>query len=63
MSKVVVSIGDKEYLSPKEACAYMGIGKNTLENWKKKGLRYIKIERKTYISKSHIDEFLREYVL
>lgn len=63
MKEATASIGEKEYLSPTEACAYMGIGKNTLENWKKKGLRYIKIERKVYISKSHIDEFLRDYVL
>lgn len=61
MSKVVVSIGDKEYLTPEETLAYLSISKGTLEKWKRMGLRFKKIERKVYYSKTQIADFLSRF--
>jgi excisionase family DNA binding protein len=58
METLMIETTDEQYLTPQEACAYLGISKATLANYVKRGLinRYEKVvPRQTLYKKSELD--------
>ncbi|AHF59503.1 helix-turn-helix domain-containing protein [Streptococcus suis] len=49
---------DNSYLNKKQACDYLGISNNTLDEWIRKGLPSIKIGKTIRFSKQAIDSWL-----
>lgn len=53
------NISSKELFTEKELCAYLGISKSTIQNYRKDGkIHFIQIKNKIYFRKSDIDTFL-----
>lgn len=46
-------------LTIKEVCEMMKISRPTLDKWKKKGLRFVKIEGKVYVSRADLNDYIR----
>lgn len=51
----------KDYMSAEELQEYFSISKNTLQKWRKAGLRFIKIGGKILFQKEDIDAFFEGY--
>lgn len=51
----------RDVLTIKEAQSYLSCSFVTLQNFEKKGLKFIKIDGKKYYEKSDIHEFLNRY--
>lgn len=49
---------DNSYLNKKQACDYLGISNNTLDEWIRKGLPMIKIGKTVRFNKQSIDAWL-----
>ena len=59
IEKQLSKIGiDSPYLNKQQACQYLGISNNTLDNWIQKGLPYIKIGKSIRFHKETIDTWL-----
>ena len=54
-------IQSKDYMTQKEALAYLNVSLNTILNWERKGLKSIKIENRKLYSKKSIQEFLAKH--
>lgn len=56
------SISSKELYNENELCAYLGISKSTIQNYRKEGkIHFIQIKNKIYFRKSDIDVFLNHH--
>lgn len=64
-SKVYSSIAEKEFLTSSEVLAYLSISPITLQKWREKGLKFIKMgdgkTDKLFYSKKSIEAFLLQY--
>lgn len=58
---VTCSIGDKEILSVREAAAWTNVSAQTLSEWRKEGLRYIRKGGFVFYLKQDIIKFLQKY--
>ena len=65
IEKQLSKIGiDSPYLNKQQACQYLGISNNTLDNWIQKGLPAIRIGKTIRFNKNEIDKWLcREVML
>lgn len=52
---------DKEYLTTKELCEWLKISPNTANNWRRKGLPYVKIGNTVRYNKCDVKKWLDEY--
>ncbi len=63
--RVFCSIGDKEYLTPTEAAAYLSTTPEGLIEYRAKGLRYSKLgtsqNSRVYYSKENIAKFIDQF--
>ena len=50
-----------DYMTQKQALAYLNVSLNTILNWERKGLKSIKIENRKLYSKKSIQEFLAKH--
>lgn len=50
-----------DYMTQKQALAYLNVSLNTILNWERKGLKSIKIENRKLYSKKSIQEFLSQH--
>lgn len=55
------TIGEKEFLNLDEACAWLDVGVTTIYEWRKKGLKCLKIGGVTRYSKKHLTEFMEAH--
>ena len=46
------------WLRPKSAAEYCEISERTLWNWRKKGLKFLRVNRVTLVKISDLDEFI-----
>lgn len=58
---VTCSIADKEILSVREAAAWTNVSAQTLSEWRKEGLRYIRKGGFVFYLKQDIIKFLQKY--
>lgn len=56
-----IGLSDKEFFNQKEACELLGISYQTLQAWRRKGLKIVAIDGKTIVPRSNIIQFLKSY--
>lgn len=50
---------ESPFLNKRQACDYLGISNNTLDNWIQKGLPVIRIEKTVRFNKAEINRWLQ----
>lgn len=57
--KRLANNSQSQFLNKQEACNYLGISNNTLDNWIQKGLPVIRINKTTRFDKNAISHWLQ----
>lgn len=51
----------EKLLTVEEAMAYLGIGRTTIQRWmKQRKIGFVRVGRKIYFTKEHLESFVRE---
>lgn len=61
MEKAPIRIADREFLSPEEMAAWMGVSLRSLGEWRSEGLKYYRKGKRIFYKKKDIEQFMESY--